>query len=297
MPSARDYSGCLGQFLGPMPGAFGGRFGVSREGGLPTESRLVIRGGCVALFDDKFTVLSDGAVAIEGGRIAAVGSAADVDSRYGGGETVDASGKLVMPGLINAHTHLYSALARGLVADIAPSANFTETLEHMWWRLDRALTLEDVRLSAAAGAVDLVRNGTTTIVDHHASQVNVDGSLDAVSEALRDAGLRFNLCFEVSERDGAAAREAGLHENERFARKVAGRTGPAVKAAPAPADSGDGRQAGASVGLHASFTLDDDTLERAAAMASDLGVGCHIHAAEDIARRRGQPSEIGQARG
>lgn len=250
---------------------------------MPIGARLVIRGGHVALLDDEFTVLSDGAVAIDGGRIEAVGSAADIDSRYGGAETIDASGKLVMPGLINAHTHLYSALARGLVADIAPSSNFTEILEHLWWRLDRALTLDDVRFSAAAGALDLLRNGTTTIIDHHASQVHIDGSLDAVAEPLEEAGLRCNLCFEVSDRDGAAAREAGLSENERFARKVAARSGPSGQAGPPPERGGDGRLMGASVGLHASFTLDDGTLERAAAMASDLELGCHIHVAEDVA--------------
>ena len=124
-------------------------------------STLLIRGGHVALLDDDFTVLSDGAVAIVGNRIEAVGNAADVGARYDSAETIDTSGKLVMPGLINAHTHLYSALARGLVADIEPSSSFTEILEHLWWRLDRALTLDDVRLSAAAGAINLIRNGTT----------------------------------------------------------------------------------------------------------------------------------------
>ncbi len=238
---------------------------------------MVIRGGHVALLDDDFTVLSDGAVAIEGGRIAGVGNASDIASRFDGAETIDASGKLVMPGLINAHTHLYSALARGLVADIEPSSSFTEILEHLWWRLDRALTLDDVRLSAAAGAIDLIRNGTTTIIDHHASQTHIDGSLSAVAEPLNESGLRFNLCFEISDRNGEEAREAGLAENERFARLAA-----------SGGSSGEDHVArsqrmGASVGLHASFTLDDGTLERAAGMAADLGVGCHIHVAEDVA--------------
>ena len=263
-------------------------------------STLLIRGGHVALLDDELTVLSDGAVAIVGNRIEAVGSAADVGARYDGAETIDASGKLVMPGLINAHTHLYSALARGLVADIEPSSSFTEILEHLWWRLDRALTLDDVRLSAAAGAIDLIRNGTTTIIDHHASQVHIDGSLSAVAESLDESGLRFNLCFEVSDRNGEEAREAGLAENERFARlaasrQVASRRGSSGGPDPSPdsgssegrgsspdAGRGDGR-IGASVGLHASFTLEDATLERAAGMAADLGLGCHIHAAEDVA--------------
>jgi putative selenium metabolism protein SsnA len=238
------------------------------EDGLPRGSNLVIRGDRVALHDDNFTIIRNGAVAIEGGRIVAVGPASEVSARYEGSETIETSGRLVMPGLINAHTHLYSALARGLMADIEPSSNFTEILEHLWWRLDRALTLDDVRLSAASAAIDLVRNGTTTIIDHHASQVNIDGSLTAVAEPLATAGLRCNLCFEVSDRDGEEAREAGLSENDRFAREVSGRSDDLARA---------------SIGLHASFTLEDATLERAAGMAADHGVGCHIHVAEDAA--------------
>jgi putative selenium metabolism protein SsnA len=226
--------------------------------------------------DDGFTVLDGAAVAIVGSTIDAVGPADDVVARHPGAEVVDASGKLVMPGLVNAHTHLYSALARGLMAEIEPSSNFTEILEHLWWRLDRALTPEDVRLSAAAGALDLVRNGTTTIIDHHASQVHIDGSLDAVAAALREAGLRADLCFEVTDRGGPGARKAGLTENERFARSVEQGRG---SSGAAPADA----LLSASVGLHASFTLDDGTLESAAGLAADLGVGCHIHAAEDRA--------------
>ncbi len=254
-----------------------------REGVLSSESTLLIRGGHVALLDDDFTVLSDGAVAIAGSRIEAVGSAAEIGARYGGGEVIDASGKLVMPGLTNAHTHLYSTLARGLMADIASSSNFTEILEHLWWRLDRALTLDDVRISAAAGAVDLIRNGTTTIIDHHASQVDIDGSLSAVAEPLGESGLRFNLCFEISDRDGEEARDAGLAENERFARQVASGRGSSGERDPSPDSGPDDGRVGASVGLHASLTVDDATLERAAGMAADLGVGCHIHAAEDAA--------------
>ncbi len=252
-------------------------------------SSLVVAGGTVITGGAEPRVIPDGAVVVRDGLVESVGRREDVAT--GGAMLLDASRRLVMPGLVNAHTHLYSALARGLMADIAPSANFVEILEHLWWRLDRALTMDDIRLSAAAGALDLIRNGTTTIVDHHASQVTIDGSLDAVADALGTAGLRANLCFEITDRDGADAREAGLRENERFARAVAARggrvanetgdvAGPAggsgEAAAPAP-------MLGASVGLHASFTLDDDTLYRAAALADSLGVGCHTHAAEDKA--------------
>ena len=211
-----------------MPEAFGERVGAPREGDLSAGSRLVISGGHVALCDDNFTVLSNGAVAIEGGRVEAVGSAPDIEASYGGCETIDASGKLVMPGLINAHTHLYSALARGLMANIDPSANFAEILEHLWWRLDRALTIDDMRLSAAAGSIDLMRNGTTTIIDHHASQVHIDGSLDAVAEPLEEAGLRFESLLRdhrPRRRDRAGSgsgRERAVRPEGRRARRFLG---------------------------------------------------------------------------
>ena len=228
---------------------------------------LLITGGSVAFLDDALTVRERSSVAIVDGLIDAVGPDDELAGRYPDAERLHVPGKLVMPGLINLHTHLYSELARGLIADIEPSSSFTEILEHLWWRLDRALTDEDIRLSAAAGAIDLIRNGTTTIVDHHASQVHIDGSLSAIADALSEAGLRSNLCFEVTDRDGPVAREAGLKENERFAKAV----------------QAGGSLVGASVGLHASFTLEDATLERAGGLARDLGVGCHIHVAEDIA--------------
>lgn len=238
------------------------------------RSAIILAGGTVVSGGAEPRVMRDGAVAVVGARVERLGARAEVVADYSGAEILDATGKLIMPGLINAHTHLYSSLARGLVADIEPSGNFVEILEHLWWRLDRALTMEDIRLSAAAGALDLVRNGTTTIIDHHASQVNTAGSLDEVASALRSVGVRANLCFEVSDRDGPEVREAGLRENERFAASVARETTEAEDAAP---------MLGASVGLHASFTLEDTTLDSAVGIATDGGLGCHIHVAEDRA--------------
>ncbi len=241
-------------------------------------SEVVVAGGTVVPAGGEPEVIQNGAVAIRGNRIVEVGPAGDMVGRYPRASVIEAGGRLVMPGLINAHTHLYSALARGLVADIEPSASFVEILNHLWWRLDRALSLEDVRLSAAAGALDLVRYGTTTIIDHHASQGRVTDSLGHVANALTEAGLRANLCFEITDRDGPGKRDEGLAENDRFAGSLAARRGPEANEAP-PADT----LLSASVGLHASFTLDDETLERASAMAAAHGIGCHVHVAEDRA--------------
>jgi putative selenium metabolism protein SsnA len=237
---------------------------MSVSNGLVIEGATVVTGGAEA------SVIHDGAVAVEGSRVAYVGPAADLRGPTEGATVLDATGKLVMPGLINAHTHLYSALARGLMVDIEPSGCFEEILKHLWWRLDRALTMDDIRASALVGAIDLIRNATTTIIDHHASQVNIDGALSLVAETLEGAGLRSNLCFEVTDRDGPDVRDAGLRENERFADSL-------------PAASGEPPMLTASFGLHASFTLDDVTLDAAAGAARERGIGCHIHVAEDVA--------------
>ncbi len=247
----------------------------------------ILMGGTVFTGGSEPLVIEGGAVAFKRDRIVAIGPVSEVIDAQRGAEVIDASGKLIMPGFINAHTHLYSALARGLMADIAPSANFVEILEHLWWKLDRALTHEDTWYSAAAGALDLVRSGTTTIIDHHASQVNIIDSMANVAEALSEIGIRANLCFEISDRDGETKREEGLAESEALISDIAAATEASDSAiSRAPNDGGDGEGAGllsASVGLHASFTVDDETLDRAAGIAKDAGVGCHIHVAEDRA--------------
>jgi putative selenium metabolism protein SsnA len=171
---------------------------------------------------------------------------------------------VVMPGLVNAHMHFYSTLVRGL-GKAAPSKDFQEVLEHLWWRLDRRLSLDDVEVSAEVILLDAVRKGTTTLVDHHASPGAVRGSLDRIARAVRRTGLRACLCYEVSDRDGERVAEEGLEENAAFARACAGGRDPQLRAL---------------LGLHAAFTLSEATLDRAARLGRDLGVGFHVHVAE-----------------
>jgi putative selenium metabolism protein SsnA len=149
-----------------------------------------------------------------------------------------------------------------------PAANFPQILERLWWRLDKALTLEDVRYSALVCLVDAIRHGTTTLIDHHASPNAIEGSLDVIAEAVQEAGLRCCLCYEVTDRDGPERARAGIAENVRFARSQA----------PNPES-----RIAASFGLHASLTLSDETLADCVAAASDLGLGFHVHVAEDAA--------------
>ncbi len=176
---------------------------------------------------------------------------------------IDCSGRILMPGNVCAHTHVYSALARGMPGPRHAPRNFLQILEEVWWRLDRALDAPSIRTSGYVAALDAIRSGTTTLVDHHASPNAIDGSLDLLGDAFSHVGLRGVLCYEVTDRGGQERREAGLRENERFLR---------TNRRPLLAGL---------VGAHASFTLDDETLSELADLATEFATGVHIHVAED----------------
>ncbi len=195
--------------------------------------------------------IADGDLWVDAGRVAAPGE----------GRRIDCSGVLVIPGSVNAHTHLYSTLARGMPYALRPPESFVEILQRVWWRLDRALDEETVRASALAGAMEALLCGTTTLIDHHASPNAIDGSLDIIAAALGELGARSVLCYETSDRDGLQRAQSGVAENRRFLELVAHERPPLVRA---------------MSGAHAPFTLSDETLT-ACAEAGPL----HIHVAED----------------
>jgi cytosine/adenosine deaminase-related metal-dependent hydrolase len=162
------------------------------------------------------------------------------------------------PGLVCAHHHLYSALARGMPAPPSTPHDFAAILEQVWWRLDTALDLDMLGASARLGAVEALLAGTTGIVDHHESPNAIEGSLDVIAAACAEVGVRVVCAYGVTDRHGPDGAARGLAENERFLR--AGGRG--------------------MVGVHAAFTCTDATLEAAAGLAADLDVGVHIHVAE-----------------
>jgi putative selenium metabolism protein SsnA len=229
---------------------------------------MLITNGTVLTFGDQGRVIPYGAVYYEGDTIVEVGRTADLETKYGRAETLDAGGKIVMPGLICAHTHFYGAFARGFAIPGRPSENFMQILAQLWWKLDRALTLEDVKYSGLVGMVDAIRHGTTTLIDHHSSPGQIEGSLDALAEAAGQAGLRVGLCYEVTDRNGPDGAAAGIAENLRFIRRTQVQPDPKL---------------GAAFGLHAAFTLSDETLEACVDAVRGLDVGFHIHVAEDKA--------------
>jgi putative selenium metabolism protein SsnA len=220
--------------------------------------------GIVVTLGRKNRLIWDGSVVVEGETIVGVGGAVPLKQQFPNADVIDCEGKIVLPGFICAHHHFYSTMARGMPVPGEPASNFVEILERLWWKVDRALDEEDITLSAQIPLLECIRNGTTTVIDHHASPGMPDGSLDLIETAVRQAGIRASLCYEVSDRNVLAD---GIRENERFIRKIG---------------KGDG-QIAAMMGLHASFTLSDETLERCAGIARDAGVGCHVHVAEDRA--------------
>jgi putative selenium metabolism protein SsnA len=219
--------------------------------------------------DDQNSLFDGQAVAVEEDRIQELGPESDLREKYRHFKQLDGSGKLLMPGLTNAHMHFYGTFARGLALQKAPTS-FAEILSLLWWKLDSALDDEAVHYSALVPAISAIKNGVTSVIDHHASPQAASGSLDQIEEALKVVGLRAVLCYEVSDRDGKEIAQLGLEENERYIRKC-------ENAKQADADHlYDGM-----VGLHASFTIGDETLQQAATMSRRLQRGCHIHLLED----------------
>jgi putative selenium metabolism protein SsnA len=236
--------------------------------------RTRFENGIVVTLGQRNRVIWKGSVVIEGEKIVAVGNATDLQKQFPNAEVLDCAGKIVLPGFICAHHHFYSTMARGMTIPGEPASNFVEILERLWWKVDRALLEEDITVSAQIPLIESIRNGTTTVIDHHASPGMRDGSLDLIESAVRQAGIRASLCYEVSDRNVIGD---GIDENERFIKKIG---------------KGDG-QIAAMMGLHASFTLSDATLERCVGIAEDAGVGCHIHVAEDLADREDSLNKYG----
>jgi putative selenium metabolism protein SsnA len=244
-----------------------------------SNNQLLIHNAVVCTFGEANQVIEQGAVLVDNGQVVAVGATAELLAQHPQATREDAGGKLLMPGNICAHTHFYGAFARGLYIPGPAPRDFPEILRRLWWTLDRALDDDGVLYSTLVCLADAVRHGTTTLIDHHASPNEIDGSLDIIAGAVDAAGLRAVLCYEVTDRNGTIGAEAGIAENARFIKK-------------ARADSS--QLIAGTFGLHASLSLSDETLARCLAEAEALGdVGFHIHAAEGPADQEDSLAQYG----
>jgi cytosine/adenosine deaminase-related metal-dependent hydrolase len=214
---------------------------------------LLVGNGTVFTLGAPGQVIPDGGVLVDGDTIVAVGPTADLRERAD--ESIDAGGRVIMPGLICAHHHLYSTFACGLGA--APSTNFVQVLENLWWKLDRALDLDDVYYSAVFPLARCIRSGTTTLLDHHASPSAIGGSLGRIGDAVLESGLRASLCYEVTDRNGVDGARAGLAENRAWLELC---------------DDGHSRLHGL-VGIHAAMTVGHETMDACVRLAHEHRTG------------------------
>ncbi len=171
---------------------------------------------------------------------------------------LDCEGKFVTKSFAVGHHHVYSALSRGMPAPKKSPSDFTEVLKYIWWNLDKALDKEMIEASALATAIACAKAGATFVIDHHASPNFIEGSLDVIAKAFESVGLSHLLCYEITDRDGQDKAEKGLLETDNYLRENQG-----------------------LVGLHASFTVGNDTLRKSVDLMEKHNSGIHIHVAED----------------
>lgn len=227
---------------------------------------FLIGNGRLFTRDEKNSFFENGAVVWEDNTIVEVGDFETLKKKYADAEFIDAKGGVIHPAFINTHEHIYSALARGLsIKGYAPNG-FLEILDGLWWTIDRNLDNDLTKFSAEATYLECIKNGVTTIFDHHASFGEISGSLFAIEEAARDFGVRSVLCYEISDRDGKEKAHAAIKENVDFAKHALSLKDDFIKG---------------MMGMHASFTISDETMELCR-KEKPKEIGYHIHVAEDI---------------
>jgi putative selenium metabolism protein SsnA len=243
-----------------------------KNGHVIVNADKVIVGGCVYIKDGTIAYVGKGVLdstSCRSNNKSLVFERSVAKSRSTNLTVIDAGGRVVLPGFINCHMHLYSQFAKGI--SVPRMSSFGEILEKLWWKLDRALTEEDVYYSALLGLIDSIRSGVTTVFDHHASYGFIRGSLGTIARAFLKTGVRGSLCFEVSDRAGDKKRDESIRENAAFLEKCqrhlkTDRTYPLR----------------GMVGLHASMTLSDHTLAESRREMDNYNVGAHVHVAEAV---------------
>jgi 5-methylthioadenosine/S-adenosylhomocysteine deaminase len=224
--------------------------------------KLLVKGGVTVTMDGKRRVLHDSAVAVEDGRILALGPAEMISSGFRTDEMIDARGCMIMPGLICAHTHLYGVALRGSVLNVRPPSDFLQILQRIWWPVDEALTNEDAYATTLAAGIESLMNGTTCFADTYSAPNAIEGSLDHIAKASNEVGIRGIISFEATERRSEQEGARGMQENLRFiGRKDKGR-------------------AMGMVSLHAPFTVTDNLMAQGVEASEKHDVPLTIHVSE-----------------
>lgn len=226
---------------------------------------MILTNGRIITQDKNNPYIENGAVVIEKDKIVAVGTTKEILEKYSSDKVIDVDGKVIMPGIINTHHHIYSAFARGMASTGKAPKDFMEILEGLWWKIDKKLTIEDLKYSAYTTYIDCIKNGVTTVFDHNASPYAVKNSLFTIANVAQKLGIRTCLCYEVSDRDGEEILKDGIEENINFIKEYNNDCQNMIKG---------------MFGLHAAFTLSNESLAMCAKKMEGINAGYHVHVAE-----------------
>ena len=217
--------------------------------------------------DAQKRILEGYAVAIEGGKVIEIEKASTLEKKHNRADVIDATGRIVMPGIICSHSHLYGMLLRAAPLNITPPSDFTQILQRVWWPMDEAMNFDDAYASALVASVEFAKSGVTTFADTYSGPNSISGSLDHIARAVEEVGIRGFVAFEATERHSAEEGAQGVQENIRFAEKM--KTKPDAKAKPL-------------LSIHASFTVSDNLIKRVRELASKYHIPTTIHASEGM---------------
>ncbi len=226
------------------------------------SEELLIKNGMIVTGDKKGTVIPNGYIRVNGSRIAEISSG---EPKFTADTVIDAAEGVIIPGLITAHTHLYGILLRGASLNIEPPTDFAQVLQRVWWPVDEALTTEDAYASALSASADMLRNGSTLYADTYSGPNSIEGSLQEIARGTKEAGMRGIIAFEMTERNNPEEANRGFQEGVKFIQSC----------------EKDDLVSG-MISLHASFTVGDEIVSKAAGEAKDLDVPITVHTSEGL---------------
>jgi len=226
---------------------------------------LLIKDGVLVTMDRGRRILEGHAVAVEGDKIVEVDRTGNLEKKYDGAEVIDASGRIVMPGLVCSHSHLYGMLLRGASLNIEPPTDFTQILQRVWWPMDEAMNFDDAYASALVACLEFAKSGVTTFADTYSGPNSITSVLDRIAQAVEEVGIRGFVAFEATERHSAEEGEKGVQENIRFAETTKRES----KARPL-------------FSIHSSFTVSDALIRRVKQAAQKYHAPITIHSSEGL---------------
>lgn len=215
--------------------------------------------------DSQQRILEGHSIAIEQGRVSEIDRTSDLQRKHTAAQVLDAEGRIVMPGIVCSHSHLYGMLLRGASLKITPPSDFTQILQRVWWPVDEAMNFEDAYASALIASVEFAKSGVTTFADTYSGPNSISGVLDHIARAVNEVGIRGFIAFEATERHSKDEGAKGLEENVRFAKKI--QTQPDSKTK-------------SLFSIHASFTVSDDLIKQVKTQAAKYHAPITIHVSE-----------------